>query len=80
MPQIYLLNQVDSVSELLALQEGMDVVEQMAKVLLLVPVGHEDGRFVAGKAVRGPVVTTRLNERISFHDHPFTGEHLEGDG
>lgn len=58
----------------------MDIVEKMTKVLLLVPVGHKDGRFVAGKAVRWPVVATRLNKRISLHDHPFTGEHLEGDG
>lgn len=58
----------------------MDIVEKMAKVLLLVPVGHKDGGFVAGKAVRWPVMATRLNKRISLHDHPFTGEHLEGDG
>lgn len=58
----------------------MDIVEKVVKVLLLVPVGHKDGRFVAGKAVRRPVVTTRLNKRISFHDHPFTREHPEGDG
>lgn len=58
----------------------MDIVEKVVKVLLLVPVGHKDGRFVAGKAVRWPVVTTRLNKRISFHDHPFTREHPEGDG
>lgn len=58
----------------------MDVVEKVAEVLLLVPVGHEDGGFVAGKAVRWLVVATRLNKRISFYDHPFTREHLEGDG
>lgn len=68
-----------SVTELLALQERMNIVE-MTKVLLLIPVGHKDGGFVAGKAVRWPLVATRLNKIISFHDHPFTREHPEGDG
>lgn len=76
---IYLLNQVDSVTELLALEERMDIVEKMTKALLLVPVGDKDGGFAASKAVRWPVVATRLNKRISFHDHPFTREYPEGD-
>lgn len=39
----HLLNQVDSVAELLALQERMNVVEKMVKVFLLVTVCYKDG-------------------------------------
>lgn len=41
--ELYLLNQVDSVTQLLALQERMDIVEKVVKVLLLVPVGYKNG-------------------------------------
>ena len=58
----------------------MNIVEQMVKVLLLVPVGYKDGRFVAGHAVRWSVAATRLNKRIFFDDCSFTMEHPEGDG
>lgn len=58
----------------------MNIVEKMAKVLLLVLVCYKDGRSVAGQAVRWPVAATRLNKRIFFDDHFFTREHPEGDG
>lgn len=46
----YLVDDINAVSELLALQEGVQVVEQQTQVVLPGTVGHDDGRSGAGLA------------------------------
>lgn len=42
------MDDIDAVSKLLALQEGVQVVEQQAQVVLPAPVWHNDGCPGAG--------------------------------
>lgn len=42
-PHPHLVDDVDAVVQLLPLQEGMQVLQQVYQVLLSVPVGNEDG-------------------------------------
>lgn len=58
------MNDIDAVTELLTLKEGMQVVEQELEVVFSVPVGNDNGSAVAGLAVRRPVATPADDERI----------------
>lgn len=62
------MDDVDAISELLALQEGVQVVEQQAQVLLPGTVGHNDGRPGAGLAARRAVPAPRFHPGVPLHD------------
>lgn len=58
MRQLYLVNDINGVVQLLALEEGVQVVEQEFKVVLSVSVRDDDGCAVPGLTVRRPVAST----------------------
>lgn len=62
------MDDVDAVSQLLALQEGVQVVQQQAQVVLPGPVGHNDGCSGAGLTPRGPVPAPRFHPGIPLHN------------
>lgn len=64
----YLVDDVDAVSELLALQEGVQVVEQQVQVVLPGPVRHDDGRAGAGLTPRGAVAAPRFHPGVPLRN------------
>lgn len=54
-----LLHYVDTVVDLLSLQEGVEVIEEGTEVRLPVPVWNHDRSVVAGFTVRRPVASAR---------------------
>lgn len=62
------MDDIDAISKLLALQEGVQVVEQQAQVVLPAPVGHNDGCSGAGLTPCGAVPAPQFHSRISLHN------------
>lgn len=62
------MDDVYAVSELLALQEGVQVVEQQTQVVLPGTVGHDDGRSGAGLTPCGAVPAPRFYPGIPLHN------------
>ena len=78
----HLVHHVDAVVQLLALQEGVQVVEQVAQVRLAVAVRDDDGGAGTRLAGLGPVATAGLHCRVLGLDllqggHPAEG-HRQG--
>lgn len=62
------MDDIDAVRKLLTLQEGVQVVEQQAKVVLPGPVGHNDGCAGAGLTPGGAVPASRFHPGIPLHN------------
>lgn len=79
MGRSHLVNDIDPVVDLLALEERVQVVEQDPEVVLPVSVGDDDGRAVLGLAVRRPVMPPAHHQRV-FTLYLLQGEpRREGD-
>ena len=55
----YLVDDVDAIVQLLALQDRVEVVQPELEVLLAVPEGDDDGHLLLGYAVFGSVAPAR---------------------
>lgn len=62
------MDDIDAISKLLALQEGVQVVEQQPQVVLPGTMGHNDGCSGAGLTPRRPIPAPRLYSGIPLHD------------
>lgn len=60
----HLMNDINSIVQLLPLQKRMQVVEQELKVVFSVSVGNDDGCSVPRLTVRRPVASTTYHEWI----------------
>lgn len=78
----HLVNDVNGVLDLLALEERVQVVEQDPEVVLPVSVGDDDGRAVPGLAVRRPVMPAAHHQRVLalylLHGEPRREGDVEG--
>ena len=64
----YLVDNIDAVSKLLALQEGVQVVEQQAQVMLPGSVWHNDGCSGARLTPCGAVPAPSFHAGIPLHN------------
>lgn len=62
------MDDIDAISKLLALQEGVQVVEQQAQVVLTGTVGHNDGCSGAGFTPCGTVPAPRFHTGIPLYN------------
>lgn len=62
------MDDIDAISKLLALQEGVQVVEQQAQVVLPGTMGHNDGCSRAGLTPCRTVPAPRFYPGIPLHN------------
>lgn len=63
---MYLVDDVDSVVELLPLQDGVQVVQPVLQVLLSMAERDDDGHFLQSDAVCGPETPAGLHVGVFF--------------
>lgn len=69
----HLMNQVDTVVQLLTLEEGMKIIEKVVQLFLTIPVWYNDSCTITSHTVLRAIAATWLDIRIFVNYVFFSG-------